>query len=69
MSEMVRGDETQAACVLVTAIRNEEAHIEKTIRSVVGQTVPPLHRRSTGLIIRRRNGCGGRVVGAGAPGV
>lgn len=42
MSEIASRDKTQAAYVVVTAARNEEAHIEKTIRSVVGQTVPPI---------------------------
>lgn len=28
--------------ILITAARNEEAHIERTIKSILGQTLPPM---------------------------
>src|SRR5206468_6467604 len=49
------------AYVLITPARNEEAYIERTIESVLTQTVPPLRwviindgsTDSTGMIVKR----------------
>jgi len=42
MSEVTRAGRTRRVYVVITAARNEEAHIENTIRSVIAQTVLPL---------------------------
>ena len=42
MSEITAPPRTRRVYVVITAVRNEEAHIENTIRSVIAQTVLPL---------------------------
>ncbi len=42
MSEVITAGRTRPVYVVITAARNEEAHIENTIRSVIAQTVLPL---------------------------
>ena len=42
MSEVTTAGPTRPVYVVITAARNEEAHIENTIRSVLAQTVLPL---------------------------
>lgn len=42
MSEVNTAGRTRRVYVLITAARNEQAHIENTIRSVIAQTVLPL---------------------------
>jgi glycosyltransferase involved in cell wall biosynthesis len=42
MSQVTTAGRTRRVYVVITAARNEEAHIENTIRSVIAQTVLPL---------------------------